>query len=117
MVFLALPALASCVGRDFVTVSAHLHAAPAARSLLAGVIEMQDAIRALANSRSVSGRQDGQDIVKEWSKCIFCTPQIEAPCPFQTCLGSSNLIDKGMLQQEAIQLADEDGAGVRPASS
>jgi hypothetical protein len=94
-----LPVLASRVGRDFETISAHLHAAPAARSLLAGVIEMQDAIRALTNSRPVSGCQDGQDVVKKWSKCICRTPQIEAPDSFQSRTGPNNVIDKGALQQ------------------
>jgi hypothetical protein len=45
-----MEALASRVGRDFEAVSAQLHAAPAACSFLAGVIEMKNALSALADT-------------------------------------------------------------------
>ena len=105
--FLAMQSSTRCVRCDLEAVSTQLHAAPAAGPLLAGVLEMQDAARALSNSRSVSGGQKTHHVIQERSKYIFCTPQIEVPRPLQTRLGPTNLIYKGVLQQQAIQPVDE----------
>jgi len=81
---LLMTVFASWVGFDLKAVSTQLHAAPAAGPPLAGVMEMQYAARALAKSPLVSGGQKTHHVIQERSKCILCTPQIEAPGSLQT---------------------------------
>jgi len=50
-------AMASRIGRDLQAVPTQLHAAPAPRSLLAGVKEMRDTCGALANALPIQIRE------------------------------------------------------------
>jgi hypothetical protein len=56
------------VGRDFEPIAAELHATPAARSFLAGVLKKQHAAVTLANAIPIGGREQLGYAVQERSK-------------------------------------------------
>ena len=59
------------VCRHLRLVSAHLHTAPPPRALLAGVVEVQHAITALANLRPIKISEQRGDTVRNRPKQVF----------------------------------------------
>lgn len=70
-------ALASRVGRDFESVSAQLHAAPAACSLLASVIKMEHALSTLANAVPIRLCEQLRSVVCQWGKQVVRLARFE----------------------------------------
>src|SRR5579872_4951702 len=58
------------VGCDLQPIAAYVHAAPASGAFLAGVVEMQDAILALAKSRLVGQRQERRNAVHDGTENV-----------------------------------------------
>src|SRR5438552_10255603 len=72
-----LGVLATSVGRDLEAVSTQLHAAPAACSFLAGVIEMQNALSTLANAVPIRFCEQLRRAVCQWGKQVFGLARFE----------------------------------------
>ena len=70
-------AAASGVGRDLLPVATHAHAAPPPSSFLAGVVEMQHALRALAQALAVHGCEQGGRAVRQRSQQVFGLARLE----------------------------------------
>ena len=74
---LILQALATCVRCHLLAISTQLHAAPASRSLLADIVEVQHALVALSNTCAIgTGEQHGR-ATRQWSEQVFGLPRLE----------------------------------------
>lgn len=63
--------MASSVSRDLKAVSRQLHAAPAACSLLAGVIEMQNVLPTLADTIAIHIGEQHRGTMRQGGKQVF----------------------------------------------
>ena len=70
-------AAASGVGRDLEAIATHAHAAPVASPFLAGVVEMQHAVPALAQALAVHGCEQGGRAVRQRSQQVFGLARLE----------------------------------------
>src|SRR5208337_20028 len=63
--------LAGGIGSDLLSVTTQLHAAPAPRPLLAGVMEIQHTVPTLADPVSIGPGEQRCHAMRQWSEQIF----------------------------------------------